>query len=240
MMVVFLRIFCLIGLCIMSYERIAAQSNDSTTWIVSFTNDFEIDGKGSADEWNNAWWLELPCRTGNSSLKTRVKTLYSKTGMYFFFECEDKKITSTMKADLMDLWNEDVFEVFIQTDEKKPAYFEYELSPNNYELPLLISNVDFNLTRWVPFHYEADRKTRHSTNINLNKEINRVGSWTGEFFIPYALLRPLESYIPKSGTKWRGNFYRNDYDDNNKISWTWQKTEKSFHDMKHFGTFIFE
>ena len=37
----------------------------------------------------------------------------------------------------MDLWNEDVFEVFLWTDERYPVYFEYEISPLNHELPIL-------------------------------------------------------------------------------------------------------
>ena len=37
----------------------------------------------------------------------------------------------------MDLWNEDVFEVFLWTDERYPVYLEYEISPLNHELPIL-------------------------------------------------------------------------------------------------------
>ena len=34
----------------------------------------------------------------------------------------------------------DVFEVFLWTDEKQPIYFEYEISPLGYELPILVPN----------------------------------------------------------------------------------------------------
>lgn len=124
--------------------------------------DFAVTGDGSSPAWQNTDWIDLPQRSaGGPTLDTRFKVLYSDSGMYFLFHNEDRKITSTMNADFMDLWKEDVVELFLWPDESMPAYFEYELSPMNYELPLLISNEEGNLTRWMPFHYESDRKTQH-------------------------------------------------------------------------------
>ncbi len=37
-------------------------------------------------------------------------------------------------------------------------------------------------------------------------------SWTAEFYIPYALLKPIISGPPVKGSRWRANFYRIDYD----------------------------
>ena len=62
--------------------------------------------------------------------------------MYFLVECEDRKLTSTLTEDNTDLYNEDVVEVFLWTDEEYPLYFEYEISPMNYELVLIIPNFD--------------------------------------------------------------------------------------------------
>ena len=45
-----------------------------------------------------------------------------------------------MTADNLDIYNEDVVEVFLWTDESTPLYFEYELSPLNYELPIIVPN----------------------------------------------------------------------------------------------------
>jgi len=44
---------------------------------------------------------------------------------------------------------------------------------------------------------------------------------------------------PVSGTKWRANMYRIDYDKGT-AHYAWQKTNKSFHEYDKFGTFIFE
>jgi hypothetical protein len=209
---------------------------------VKQTTDFPVTGNGSNENWNKAAWITLPQRAvGNGPLPTKVKALYSQTGIYFLFQCSDKKLTASMNADFMDLWNEDVVEVFLWSDEKIPVYFEYELSPLNYELPILISNQKGDLTRWMPFHYDADRKTQHATSVQggERKSNATITGWTAEFFIPYKLLRPLNNIPPKPGTIWRTNLYRVDYD-SGATEWSWQLTGPSFHEYEKFGRLIFE
>jgi hypothetical protein len=207
------------------------------------TNDFPVTGSGSAKNWDAAEWITLPLRAGSGKdLVTKAKVLYSDKGIYFLFDCMDHKLTSKMDADFLDLWTEDVVEVFLWTDENFPVYFEYEISPLGYELPLLISNNEGELLRWMPFHYEENRKTAHATAVRggEKKSMAQVSGWTAEFFFPYKLLKPLNNYIPQSGSRWRANMYRVDYDDNSRNNWTWQPVTRNFHDYQHFGTFIFE
>lgn len=217
--------------------------NNSQEIVVKKSNDFTITGSGSARNWEVTDWNTIPLRSGtDETLTTMAKILYSDAGIYFLFDCKDSKLTASMNADFMDLWKEDVVEVFLWPDQNSPVYFEYEISPLNYELPILISNENFDLVRWMPFHYDADRKTIHATVVTggEKKSYSAITGWTAEFFIPFKLLRPLKNIAPVSGTKWRGNMYRVDYDDNKRNSWSWQLTQKSFHDYPRFGTFIFD
>lgn len=204
---------------------------------VTHTGDFEIKGDGSAANWNNAEWVALSRRTNTGiSYQTEVKMLYSDSGIYCLFRCEDHRITAALKEDFLDLWHEDVIEVFFWTDESMPVYFEYELSPLNCELPLLVPNHKGKFLGWRPWHYEGNRKTKHGTHIN--KVGDSITSWTGEFFIPYSLLTPLNNVPPQKGTRWRANFYRIDYDDG-QSSWEWQKVRTNFHDYESFGHLLF-
>ena len=217
------------------------QTNTGTLTVKKST-DFEITGNGKAENWAKTDWLIIPQRGSSGELlTTKAKVLYSETGIYFLFDCQDKKLTANMNSDFLDLWKEDVVEVFLWTDESSPAYFEYEISPLNYELPILISNEKGDLVRWQPFHYDPDRKTRHATEVQGGEKKSNatVTGWTAEFFIPYKLLRPLNNISPKPGTKWRTNLYRMDYD-NKRGSWSWQLTSKSFHDYEKFGVMLFE
>ena len=217
----------------------------SSSWLhmndtlkVKHTSDFEIKGDGSANNWNSSEWLELSkSRDGGVPYKTEVKMLYSDSGIYCLYHCEDNKITATMKGDFLDLWNEDVVEAFFWPDESEAIYFEYELSPLNYELPILVPNNKGKFLGWRPWHYEGGRQTKHAIHINKNGKV--ITSWTAEFFIPYSLLTPLNNVPPQKGTYWRANFYRIDYD-KGESSWVWQQVVKNFHDYELFGHLVFE
>lgn len=210
--------------------------------IVRKCTDFKISGGGTSEKWKGAEWIDLLRQgSGLTVYKTRVKLLYSETGIYFLFNCEDKKLTSTMKADNLHLWEEDVVEVFLWTDESFPVYFEYELSPLNFELPIIVPNDKGNFFGWLPWQYEGDRKTQHATSTEggMKKSGGSVTGWKAEFYIPYKLLVPLNHVPPVSGTKWRANMYRIDYD-NGETQFAWKKTSKTFHEFNNFGTIIFE
>jgi hypothetical protein len=168
--------------------------------------------------------------------------LYSPTGLYFHMEATDGKLTATMDEDFMDLWNEDVFEVFLWTDERHPVYFEYQISPLNRELAILVPNFGGQFLGWRPWHYEGDRLTRKATSVTGGPKQSHaaITGWSAEFFIPYALLRPLQNVPPKPGTRWRGNFYRMDYDDGRRTQWEWAPVGESFHQFELFGDVVFE
>ena len=205
-------------------------------------DDFEITGVGEHAVWRQADWVTLHRREADGHpYDTRFKTVYSSTGLYFLIEGTDRTLTATMNEDFMDLWNEDVFEVFLWTDERYPAYFEYEISPLNHELPILIPNFGGQFLGWRPWHYERDRLTRKATStIGGPKEPHApIQGWRAEFCIPYALLRPLQNIPPKPGTRWRANVYRMDYDEGKRAQWEWAHVDKSFNEYERFGELIF-
>ena len=118
-----------------------AQADDATlpTLTVKRCDDFPINGKGDAQAWNAASWVDLNRRPdGHHDYTARFKMLYSQNGVYVLFDGSDRTLTSTMQEDFLDLWNEDVFECFFWTSEQHTVYFEYEISPLGFELPILI------------------------------------------------------------------------------------------------------
>lgn len=107
--------------------------------LVRQTEDFVISGRGDASAWMKANWERLHLRNADGhQYETRIKMLYSKSGLYVLMEAEDRTITAAMNEDFLDLWNEDVFEFFLWPDEQYPVYFEYEISSLGFELPILI------------------------------------------------------------------------------------------------------
>jgi hypothetical protein len=209
---------------------------------VQRTDDFKISGDGRSAAWKEIPWLPLMNRGKGRDDDARIKMLYSKTGLYVLFSGSDKKLTATMRGDFLDLWNEDVFEFFWWPDERQPIYFEYEISPLGYELPILVPNVDEKFLGWRPWHYEGDRKIQKATTIvgGEKKSGAAINGWTAEVFVPYSLLAPLGNVPPKPRTRWRANFYRVDYDDGQTTSWDWARVGPSFHEYKKFGTLVFD
>lgn len=215
------------------------------TMTVKMTDDFDVTGDGSAAAWKKAEWQPLhPREDAKHPYTTRVKALYSKTGFYALFEATDKTLTATKTADFDNLWEEDVVEVFLWTDETHPVYFEYEVSPLGVELPIIVPNLDGRIMGWRPWHYAGGRKVKKMTAATGGpvKSGAAVTGWSAEVFIPYELLAPLGNVPPKPGTKWRGNFYRFDHDGGKEkpASWDWSRVGESFHEFKKFGTLVFE
>ena len=243
---------------VLTPSLLSAQTNFSANnnlLKVKSTNDFIVTGDGSSENWKNTDWNNLP-QHNSTTLKnagwniplqtsidlhyeTQFKILYSNSGIYCLFKCEDSVITATLKEDYLNLFTEDVVEVFLRPDTSMPAYLEYELSPLNFELAILMINKKGNASAWKPWHYEGKRKTKHTVKINEKNPGNNRFTWTAELFIPFALLGSLSNGPPQKGTQWRANFYRIDYD-RNPVYFGWQLTRGSFHDPEKFGILEFE
>ena len=212
--------------------------------IIKKTSEFEITGTGSSKQWSKTSWIDIPQRSESSDVyETRAKVLYSETGMYFLVECQERKLSAAMMGYMQDLWNEDVVEVFLWTDEGYPLYFEYEISALNQELVLLVPNFDGKFLGWIPWHYDQEqRKVKHMTSVKGgNKEPGAsIDSWTSEFFFPFELLTPLNNVPPVSGMQWRMNIYRMDYDSGERARWEWKPVEETFHEINRFGRIQFE
>jgi hypothetical protein len=213
---IFISGFALLLFCSLHNSFAAPDS----TLVIKRTKDFKVNGEGTASSWAAAKWFDITVQKGpkqtapGKPYPTRVKILYSDKGIYFLFDCTDQKLTATIMEDYGLLFKEDVVEVFLWPDTSVPIYFEYEISPLNYELPILIPNLNGKAQGWKPWFYNEKNRVQHETSVQggQKKSMAAVEGWKAEFFIPYALMDPIVPAIPKSGTKWRGNFYRIDYD----------------------------
>jgi hypothetical protein len=225
---------------VLLYVTVSAQTGSTVT--IKKCQDFTITGSGNSDMWKSTEWIKLvPQGSDYIDYETKAKVLYSPTGIYFLFRCQDEKLTTTMQADNMNLWEEDVVEVFLWTSEDFPVYFEYEISPMDFELPIMVPNYKGRFLGWLPWKYGGDRRVIHATSAEggVKKGNGTVTAWIAEIFIPYKLLNPLPQVPPSSGTKWRANMYRIDHD-KGASHYAWQKTTGSFHEYNSFGTFVFD
>ncbi|KAA9134049.1 hypothetical protein F3N42_00420 [Marinihelvus fidelis] len=204
--------------------------------------DFSLTGAGDAPAWADIDWVPLNRRPGGAhDYSARFKLCWSDTGIYVLFDGSDRVLTATLGEDFLDLWEEDVYEVFFWPDESHPVYFEYEISPLGYELPILVPNLGGRFLGWRPWHYEGERKTRRKVAVRGGEQaaMAEVTGWSAEVFIPFDLLKPLANVPPGPGTTWRANVYRMDYDDGKKTQWDWARVGPSFHEFQRFGALVF-
>jgi hypothetical protein len=212
--------------------------------IITYVDDFVITGKGKASVWQHTDWLILhTIGSGNLPYTTKAKVLWSRSGIYFLFDCEDRLISCGEKKNFEELYLEDVLEVFLWPDEEQNIYFEYELSPLGFELPLLVPNNCGLFHGWLPFRYINERKILYLTVVEGGKKESNspITGWKAEFIIPFDLLLGMTNCPPKNGTKWRANMCRLDYDSTPRTQWSWSKENMAdnFHNYKSFGTFVF-
>ncbi|MEJ7740113.1 MAG: carbohydrate-binding family 9-like protein [Chitinophagaceae bacterium] len=210
--------------------------------LVKRCNDFTLTGKADSKQWEStAWNLLIKLDSGGRNYQSKFKILYSASGIYVFFSGEDSLVTTVYDQDFGNLFRGDVFEAFFHTEPNTPLYLEYEVNPLNKELVLIVPHFN-NPYGWIPWHYEDGRRVRKAVNVvgGRMESNSRIRSWNAELFFPFELFKPLENVPPVSGTTWKANFYRLDYDSGNMIKWAWSPVNKSFHEFLKYRQIIFE
>lgn len=204
--------------------------------IIKHVATFSINADDAIKPWNSLNWTKLTRSAGTLDYNTEFKAVWSDDGIYFLISCEDKKLScSSATQDFDDLYKEDVVEVFLQPNCDIPLYLEYEISPKNKELVLLVPQYNGEFMGWRPWHYENERKIEHRIHY-----LNRDKNWAAEFFIPFCLMTGLAEIPPQVGTFWRINITRIDYDATEPTLWSLrQMSSKTFHNLKDFGILKF-
>jgi len=225
-----------------AYSTLFAQSEIKTPLVVRRCNDFTVSGKGDHPEWQKANPVRLTQLDNHGKQQeTSFKILYSSTGIYVLFIGIDEKITSTFNNDFENLYEGDVFEVFFHPDTAEPIYFEYEISPLEKELVLLITNRNGKFGRWMPFNYKNQAVVK---KVHINGGEKKTGSalqsWSAELFFPNSLLFSLNKIPPTPGMRWNANFCRLDYDTGKMTKWSWSPIKVSFHEKEKFFSLRFE
>ena len=207
------------------------------------TTDFEVSGTGENPAWRQVDWTPLARRQPEAhAYDTRFKMLYSPTGLYFLMDATDRKLTATMTEDFLDLWNEDVFEVFLWTDERYPGLLRVR------DLPVQprASDPDPQLRRPVSGLAPVALRTRshHAQGHEHHRRAQGVRRARSRAGARSSSSRTLSSgrcrtCPPKPGTRWRANFYRMDYDDGKRTQWDWAPVGESFHEFEKFGDLEF-
>jgi hypothetical protein len=181
-------------------------------------------------------------RFSGGNYLSQFKIMYSLKGVYILFQGEDLMISSDFENDFDELFKGDVFEIFFHPNPSEPLYFEYEISPLEKEMVLLMVKKDTFISGWKPWPYDKESRVLKKINIigGVMKAYVPIKSWKAELFFPYSLLSPFLNIPPVKGTRWKANFCRLDYDTGKIIKWAWAPVEESFHETERYFPLLFE
>lgn len=225
------------------YARDTNASPADSLLVVKKTADFKISGTGDHANWQKTSWTALQkLDKAGQPYTSRFKILYSAKGIYVLFNGEDAVITSPFSKDFEKIFKGDVFEVFFHPKPDEPIYFEYEVSPLDKELVLLMVSRNGYIGGWSPWPYEAGSRVEKKVTINggVKKNGASVKAWTAELFIPYKLLGAFENTPAVKGAIWKANFCRLDYDTGTMVKWAWAPIETSFHETSRYFSLKFD
>ncbi len=203
------------------------------------TTQILIDGILDENAWAKAETISLlNNKTGKvveqDEYKCKVKTCYDSDYLYVAFINYDRDIfTSFTKRD-EHLWNDDVAEVFIDTDDGLSTYIEIEISPTNIQFDSYITdtlNIDLIET---PKYNIIGLKSAVSVDGTVNNNQDTDNSWTVEMAIP------LKEIGLISKNEYAINFYRIDQDIAGPGSYAWSPTFGRFHRPSRFGKIQFK
>lgn len=193
--------------------------------------DFASDGDLAKAVWQKAEPVRMEYESlgyaAHPAVSTTVRVLWSDRFLYLGYECPFTKLTVFTPAKLneerLGLWDRDVVEAFIGADpENFEHYSEYELAPTNEKLDLTLTLPDKDF-KW---------SSGFETGVKINR---REHTWTATMRIPLAAL---SSVAPKSGTRWRIDFYRCDRANKAFLAWSPTLTQ-TFHTPEKFGVLEF-
>jgi hypothetical protein len=153
-------------------------------------DDFDLDGTGTAPAWQGVPWMPMPACDGQPGCATRARLLHSAEGLYVLGDCEDALLAATRRGDQGELYLDDVFSLFLQTDRSRRVYLEYDVSPLGDELLLMIVNDGQRQHGWQPWRQASYGFSRRAVRVRGGRQEPGavISGWTCEFFVPWKLL----------------------------------------------------
>ncbi len=157
---------------------------------------------------------------------TEIRSRWTKNNLYLLFSCPydelNLKPDPNTKAETQKLWNWDVAEAFLGSDQEHPErYREFQVSPQGEWVDLEIDRV----------HPKPDGGAWWNSGFEVKARIDAEHKiWYG------AMKIPLASFSPAAGLELRAGLYRLQGAGPRKQYIAWQPTgERNFHVPQAFG-----
>lgn len=177
-----------------------------------------IDGRLDEPAWKNAAWTEDFVDIEGSlrprpRFRTRAKLLWNSSYLYIGAELEEPDIWATLTARDSVIFQDNDFEVFIDTRGDTHNYYELEMNALGTEWDLLLVKPYRDGGPAIHAWDIRGLKSRVFIDGTLNRPGDKDQGWTVEIAMPLEILRETAAgkKPPAAGDQWRLNFSRVEY-----------------------------
>lgn len=210
-------------------------------------DDVSIDGRLAEPLWQDLKSLNLKPLGHQTELDSEVRIARSEDHLWVGARLEDRHIWSDKTERDDRLWEEEVFEMFLDPDGDGQNYLELQINPQgtifdaNFERRPGAGDLssEQRINQAKDFDLEAMESSVH-IHGTLNDDSDEDTAWSVELRIPFDKLPGVDD-APDSGTSWAANFYRFDRPDSQTdLAFAWSTAARGdFHQVDKFGSLEF-
>ena len=215
-----LGLLATLGGCSGAVERPSPADAPSVPLVSSydcrFTEDpVTIDGTPDDAAWKNAVTIDnfsMPWLGKNNepaAKATRAKILWDRENLYIAADLDDTDLYADITEHDAQIWDNDVFEVFLKPAIDKPAYYEFQVSAKNTQFDCFIPRRG-HVGRFRKLH---DFGIESAVNLRgtLDDWTDTDKGWSVEMRIPWSSFMHTGGR-PEPGAEWRFALCRYDHD----------------------------
>lgn len=203
--------------------------------------EINLDGRMTERAWQRSRatsrWVNPVNGEAIDGQDTWAKLIWSDTHLYVGVRARDRDVWATMQERDLNLWEEEVIEVFIDADGSGDNYIELQVNPINTLFDAHFADPgDRDLESARAFNM-ANLESAVHVQGTVNRREDRDIYWSIEMAIPWSEIPDLQG-PPNNAMTLRANLYRYDRpSDDETFATAWAPVGRgSFHQPERFAT----
>ena len=185
--------------------------------VLKTTEKIQIDGRDIEKAWDKAPWTEIftDIATGEEKSpqnKTRCKMLWDDDFLYLYARLDETGIWASIKEHDKSVFQDNAFEMFIDIDGNTHNYYEFQINAFNTVWDLFMPKPYRNGGRGLTSWDIKDLKKAIHLDGTINDPSDTEKAWSIELAIPFKAVYMGRNQQAKTGSVWRMNFSRVEWD----------------------------